>query len=83
MQRLREEKEAAEIALLQEHTSRQKELRELRQKLEEEYQKEELLLQDKLTSGLRNIHKSFAKRERQSELQLTQKSLASPTQGSN
>lgn len=79
MQRLREEKEAAEVQLFRDHTLRQ---RELRQKLEEEYQKEELLLQGKLAEGLRNIHRSFAERERQSEIQLTQNCLPSPVQGS-
>ena len=79
MQMLREEKEAAEVQLFKEHTLKQ---RELRRKLEEEVEKEELVLQGKLAEGLRNIHKSFAERERQSELQLTQRSLPSPTQGS-
>ena len=79
MQRLREEKEAAVVQLFRDHTLRQ---RQIRQKLEEEYQKEELLHQGKLAEGLQSIHRLFAERERQVELQLTKKCSLSPMQGS-
>ena len=78
MQRLREEKENAEIELFEAYTAKQ---RELHRKLEEDKQREEMLLQGKYAEELRSIHRSFGDRERQTQLQLTQKCLTSPTRG--
>ena len=66
------------MALFENYTE---EVRQLRQKLEAEYQKREAHLKSVLKERLLTAHKTFALNALSSERKLAQKYLSSPTAG--
>lgn len=78
MQKLREERDEAELSVFEQFTEDQ---RQLRLKVEKLYQREEEKLKVSFLGKIRSVHDSFSEKERTSELRLTQKCLTSPIRG--
>ena len=91
LQRLRDEREGAEIALVKAFTEQQSELRRkheeeyaahqaaLRKAFEEQFQIAEQSLRANLIKDIQTVNKTFHDRERGLQLQLTERCLTSPT----